>query len=150
MQRSLKRNGRDHKSTATALEESAEMFTLFKLVPRVFDELLGKVRHGLEQLRRHEREIMMLSIRRGGMNKSDFIKSFPGNETDIKWLDGEIKSKKNKAIGAKLEAQKEDSQRAQKRLAQMEDTYGLSFAEIKEINRRISIGEIKARRAKKE
>ena len=150
LQRSLKRNGREHKSTDAALQEAAEFFTLFKLVPRVFDELLGRVRNGLEQLRRHEREIMTLAIRRGGMNKSDFIKSFPGNETDITWLDGEIKAKKNKAISDKLSAQKEEIQKAQKRLVQMEETYGISFAEIKEINRRISIGEIKARRAKKE
>jgi RNA polymerase primary sigma factor len=150
LQRSLKKNGREHKSTAKALEESAEMFTLFKLVPRVYDALLADIREALTQLRRHEREIMTLAIRHGGMKKADFIKSFPGNETNLKWIGNELKSKKNKTIVDKLASQKDDIQHAQKRLAQLEEQLGLTVAEIKEINRRISIGEIKARRAKKE
>src|SRR5690606_31780227 len=67
VQRSLKRNGRDHATTGKQLEQMAEMFTMFKLVPRIYDELLRQVRDTLDQIRRHEREVMALAIKRGTM-----------------------------------------------------------------------------------
>ncbi len=149
-QKTIEKHGRDHKDSGKALEESAEMFMIFKLVPKVYKELLDDVRTGLEDLRRHEREIMRLAIRRGGMKRADFIKGFPGHETDLDWVDQQLALKKNKAIADKLEAQKGAIQHAQRRLIHMEKVTGVPFAEIKEINRRVSIGEIKARRAKKD
>ncbi|MED5431174.1 MAG: RNA polymerase sigma factor RpoD, partial [Pseudomonadota bacterium] len=149
-ERSLKRNGRDHASSAKALEALAEHFTLFKLVPRIYDEMLVGARNNLDLVRKFERQIMSSAIRRGGMDRKDFIKQFPGNETDMGWVDTQLKTKKGKAIADKLSVVKEDIQRAQRNLITIEEVIGLPVGDIKEINRRISIGEAKARRAKKE
>ena len=149
-QRSLKRNGRDHATTAKHMEQLAEQFTIFKLVPRIYEELLRQVRMTLDVIRRHEREIMALAIRRGGMDRKEFIKSFPGNETNIDWADKQTRSKKVKLDNERFNAVKGDIVRAQKRVLQIEEAAGVPVAEIKEINRRVSIGEAKARRAKKE
>ncbi|MFP1681262.1 RNA polymerase sigma factor RpoD [Alloalcanivorax sp. C16-1] len=148
--RSLKRNGRDHASTAKAQESLAEHFTLFKLVPRIYDELLNAARNHLDTTRKFERQIMTLAIRRAGMPRRDFIKVFPGNETNTDWVDSQLKGKKAKDYGDKLSLMKEDIQRNQRKISTLEEIVGLPVADIKEINRRISIGEAKARRAKKE
>ena len=148
--RSLKRNGRDHASTGKALESLAEHFTLFKLVPRIYDELLNAARNHLDTTRKFERQIMTLAIRRAGMPRRDFIKVFPGNETNIDWVDSQLKGKKAKDYSDKLSLMKEDIQRNQRKISTLEEIVGLPVADIKEINRRISIGEAKARRAKKE
>ena len=149
-ERALKRNGRDHASTAKAMEALAEHFTLFKLVPRIYDEMLVGARNNLDLVRKFERQIMSSAIRRGGMDRKDFIKLFPGNETNMDWVDQQLKTKKGKTIADKLSVVKEDIQRAQRKITTVEEIIGLPVADIKEINRRISIGEAKARRAKKE
>ncbi|AJD49419.1 RNA polymerase sigma factor [Isoalcanivorax pacificus W11-5] len=150
VQRSLKRNGRDHATTGKQLEQMAEMFTLFKLVPRVYDELLRQVRNTLDVIRRHEREVMALAIKRGGMDRKDFIKTFPGNETNVEWADDMLRNKKVKLDQDRFNVVKDDILRTQKRILQISEAAGLPVADIKEINRRVSIGEAKARRAKKE
>ena len=148
--RSLKRNGRDHKSSGKNLEAMAEHFTLFKLVPRIYDELLRNVRATLDDVRRHEKEIMVLAVRQGKMPRKDFIRTFPGNEANVKWVDNQSRTKAGKAYADSLAAVKDDILRVQRKIQQIEDSLGVPIGEIKEINRRVSIGEAKARRAKKE
>ncbi|HCJ65221.1 MAG TPA: RNA polymerase sigma factor RpoD, partial [Alcanivorax sp.] len=140
----------DHASTAKAQEALAAHFTLFKLVPRIYDQLLVGARTHLDTVRRFERHIMALAIRRAGVPRRDFIKIFPGNETNMDWVDQTLKSKKSKDYADKLRLVKEDIQRNQRKIMTLEEVIGLPVADIKEINRRISIGEAKARRAKKE
>ena len=149
-QRSLKRNGRDHKSSSKNLEAMAEHFTLFKLVPRIYDELLRNVRATLDDVRRHEKEIMILAVRQGKMPRKDFIRTFPGNEANLKWVDNQSRTKAGKAYAETLSAVKDDIVRVQRKIQQIEESLGVPIGEIKEINRRVSIGEAKARRAKKE
>jgi RNA polymerase primary sigma factor len=91
---------------------------------------------------------MHLSVNRAHMPRKTFIDSFPENETNPKWLDSHLKGKHKYA--ALLAEHKDDILRAQKRLIAVEDETSLSIGEIKDINRRMSIGEAKARRAKKE
>jgi RNA polymerase primary sigma factor len=150
LQKSLKRNGRDHSSTAKALESMAEHFTLFKLVPRIYDDLLRQVRDSLDTVRKMEKEIMLAAVKRGRMPRADFIATFPGNESNLSWVDDVTASKKSKAWADSLKAVREDIERAQRRVQQLEEKFGMPISEIKEINRRVSIGEAKARRAKKE
>ena len=91
---------------------------------------------------------MALCVRDAGMPRKDFIATFPKNETNLHWIDKHIRSKrKHSSALAKL---KEDVQRHQKRLQKIEQAASLTIAEIKEINREISLGEAQARRAKKE
>ncbi len=143
-----KRYGRDSKAFSKLMEQVVAEFTIFKLVPRVFDSLTSHVRGALDEIRRNEREIMAICVKRARMDRQEFIKAFPGNETNLNWLAEQLKAKKK--FAKQLEPHAEDIQRVQGRLAQVEERVLRSVTEIKEINRRISLGEAKARRAKKE
>ncbi|MGA1177943.1 MAG: RNA polymerase sigma factor RpoD, partial [Burkholderiaceae bacterium] len=146
-QRALKKYGRDHEKGIESLEKLGEVFKFFKLSPRQFDPLLEHVRGCLTRIRRHERNIRNLCINSGRMPRNVFIKSFPGNEVNLKWLDSHLRRKDYSDSLAKV---KVEILRAQKKLKMVEEETGLTIAEIKDINRRMSIGEAKSRRAKKE
>jgi RNA polymerase primary sigma factor len=81
------------------------------------------------------------------MDRKDFIKSFQGSETDTRWVS---RVARKKELGARINLHKEDLQRLQRRIQEVEEATGLSVTELKEINRRMSMGEARARRAKKE
>ena len=146
-QRALKKYGRDHEKGIESLEKLGEVFKFFKLAPRQFDPLLEHIRACLSRIRRHERNIRNLSINIGKMPRSTFIKSFPGNEVNLKWLDNHLRRKDYSESLAKV---KVEILRAQKKLVLVEEETGLTITEIKDINRRMSIGEAKSRRAKKD
>ncbi|GAB3282256.1 RNA polymerase sigma factor RpoD [Parahaliea aestuarii] len=140
--------GRGDAEAQKEMEKLGELFKFFKLTPRVFDPLSDSPRNILAGVRDQEREIMKIAVRECNMPRKDFIESFQGSEADAKWLSRVTRGKKDYA--AKLNARKEDIQRLQRRIAQIEEQSGLTVAEIKEINRRMSMGEARARRAKKE
>ena len=129
-------------------EELAHQFMQIKLVPRLVDELTTALRDMVERIRSQERLIMDLCVHRAHMPRKTFIDSFPENETNLKWLEPHLKGK-SKFVDS-LKEQKDEILRAQKRLISIQDETNLSITEIKDINRRMSIGEAKARRAKKE
>lgn len=126
----------------------AEQFMIFKLTPRIYDAIADHIRSTVSNVRAQERAIMISCIRRAGMDRTTFLADFPGNETNLQWLDEEIERRKSLAKG--LDAQREDIIRAQQRLIDIETDHVLSVADIKDISRRVSVGEAKARRAKKE
>ena len=139
------RNSAQAKKDLAAL---AEAFAPLKLVPRHYDEIVLMARDALGRVRRQERTIMAACIRRAKLPRKVFLKEFPGNETSIAWVNKHIKAKKD--YSSALEEQKEDIVRAQKRLKVIVADTGLAVSEIKDINRRMSLGEAKARRAKKD
>ncbi len=145
--RSEKRNGRHHKSTQKKYHEMASYFMEFKLTPRLVDKLTRQMRAQLTRIRRQERLIMRCCVMRAKMPRKEFIKSFPKNETSLKWINQYLDDKK---YAEALGKHKLDILRAQRKLAEYEKEAGLEIADIKDINRRMSIGEAKARRAKKE
>ncbi|MBU0808541.1 MAG: RNA polymerase sigma factor RpoD, partial [Gammaproteobacteria bacterium] len=144
----LKKHGRNSKQGIAALKEMAELFMPIKLIPKQYEALVVRVRSSLERLRAQERAIMQLCVRDARMPRADFLKLFPGNEVDQEWAAGLAKGKAKyaEAIG-NLQG---DIQRCQQKLSALEAECELTLAEIKDINRRMSIGEAKARRAKKE
>ncbi|UUQ62876.1 RNA polymerase sigma factor RpoD [Pseudomonas fuscovaginae UPB0736] len=146
--KALKKHGRGNKATIAELLLLAELFMPIKLVPKQFEVLVERVRSALERLRQQERAIMQLCVRDARMPRADFLRQFPGNEIDESWTDAlaKGKSKYAEAIG-RLQP---DIIRCQQKLTALEAETGLTIAEIKDINRRMSIGEAKARRAKKE
>ena len=148
VQAALKKGGRSGKTYQKLMIELAEMFMLFKLTPRLFEGISTGVREALLNVRAQEKTIMHVCIRRAKMDRKTFIEEFPGNETNLEWTDDQIKKKKPYAKG--LEIYREEIQRAQRKLLSMEEELALQVADIKEISRRMSIGEAKARRAKKE
>ncbi|SEJ68916.1 RNA polymerase primary sigma factor [Pseudomonas linyingensis] len=146
--KALKKYGRGSTQASAELVALAELFMPIKLVPKQFDVLVEMVRGALDRVRQQERAIMQLCVRDARMPRADFLKLFPGNEVDLNWsaaLAGG-KAKYAEAI-ARLQA---DIQRNQQVLVDLENEVGLTVAEIKDINRQMSIGEAKARRAKKE
>jgi len=145
--RALKKYGRQHDKGIESLEKLGEIFKFFKLAPRQFDPLLEHIRACLSRIRRHERNIRNLAITIGGMPRSTFIKSFPGNEVNLKWLDSHLRRKDYSESLAKV---KVEILRAQKKMVMVEEETGLTVGEIKDINRKMSIGEAKSRRAKKD
>ncbi len=139
--------GRHDPATTKELDKLGELFKFFKFTPRVSDPVTDSPRNILVAVRDQEREIMRIAIKGCGMPRKDFITSFQGFESDSKWI---TRLTRRKEYGSKLAAEKEILQRLQRRIAQVEKKSGLKVSEIKEINRRISIGEAMARRAKKE
>ena len=139
--------GRGSKEAQKEMEKLGELFKFFKFTPRVFDPITEEARAVLSAVRSQEREFMRIAVRRCGMPRKEFITSFQGSESDLKWLSRHARKKE---YGPKLSAEKETLQRLQRRILQVEQACGLSVAEIKEINRRMSMGEARARRAKKE
>ena len=139
--------GRGDKAVVKEMEKLGELFKFFKLTPRIFDSLTDTPRNILAAVRDQEREIMRLAIRDCGMPRKDFITTFQGSEADLKWVNRLVRKKD---YGPRLAAEKANFQRMQRRIQQVEEQSGLSVGEIKEINRRMSMGEARARRAKKE
>jgi RNA polymerase primary sigma factor len=144
----IEAHGRGSKQVDKELTKLGELFKYLKLVPRVIDPITNNVRASLIEIRKNEREIMRICIRIAKMPRVEFIKGFQGKETDEKWLPKLLKGKKDYAT--KLEPHTDDILRAQRKMREMEVMLGLSIYDIKEINRRMSMGEARARRAKKE
>ena len=146
--KAIEKNGRDHKLTRKAIKELSGHFKYLKLAPRKFDPLVAIVRETLSIIRLSERQITSMVVRQARMPRADFIKSFPGNETNENWTE-EI-CKQGHPCAEKLKDHEIEIKRAQRRLGRISEKNGLSITQVKDINRRMSIGEAKARRAKKE
>ena len=147
-EKAIAKNGRGSKQADKEGAILAELFAPIKLSPKYFDDLVSMARNYLEEVRAQERQIMVLCTRKCGMARKDFIKSFQGNEGNVAWVNELINS--GKPWAEKLEAYKFDLERAQKKIHAVQDRAGIEIPEIKEINRKVSIGEARARRAKKE
>ena len=146
-EKTIAAKGRQDAASIEEMEKLGELFKFFKFTPRIFDPLNQMARTTLVDLREQEREIMNIAVRRCGMPRKEFIKSFQGSESDLQWGASQIRKK---GYGSRLKQYKYDIQRAQRRILHIEEQTGLCVTEIKEINRRMSMGEARARRAKKE
>ncbi len=146
----VKKHGSTHKKTLAVRSEVAELFSVFKFVPRVYEALVGRVREALDLIRKEERTIMNFCTRKASMPRKHFVESFPGNEADLGWLDRQI-AKMDKRVASELAQYRPDILKSQARLIQVIEAVGVeSLSEIKEINRCMALGEAKLRRAKKE
>ncbi|MDG2272834.1 MAG: RNA polymerase sigma factor RpoD [Halioglobus sp.] len=146
-EKTLDDKGRLHKTSIKEMEKLGELFKFFKFTPRISDPITESPRIVLIAIRDYERQIMRLVVKGCAMPRKDFIVSFQGFETDAKWVS---RHSRKKDYGPKIAANKDDIQRLQRRIAILEDRTGLTVTEIKEINRNMSMGEARARRAKKE
>ena len=123
-------------------------FMQIKLTPKLIDRLTSNLRGVIERVRANERTIMRMCVHEAKMPRKRFIELFPGNESRVRWL--HVQVRKNYPWGDALKPFSKDIKRLQLRLGATEREGMVSITEIKEINRRMSIGEAKARRAKKE
>ncbi|MES2824112.1 MAG: RNA polymerase sigma factor RpoD [Pseudomonadota bacterium] len=146
--KALAKYGYGSKQAEKELFELGELFKYFKLPVRQFEPIYKLARETLENVRKQERIIMDLCTRRASMQRKTFIKEFPGNEINEEWLLELIKA--NTENAEKLRGVMPEVLLGQQQLIQIEGDSGLSLTSIKDINRRMSIGEARARRAKKE
>jgi len=144
----LKKNPRNSSKVIAELDALALLFMPIKLIPKQYEALVVRVRSAQDQIRKQERAIMQLCVRDARMPRNEFLRSFPGNEVNDSWVDELLAGKPRYAEA--LEAVKPDILRAQKKLTILEQEAELTVSEVKDINRRMSIGEARARRAKKE
>jgi RNA polymerase primary sigma factor len=142
------KHGRDSKQADKELAALGDILKFFKLPPRQFEPLYLAARGVLRNVRKEERNIMTLCVRDAKMPRKTFIKEFPGNETNSEWIPDIIKKKRD--YSDVLRQFQEEIARSQRKLTRAVQDTGLDIATIKEINRRMSIGEARARRAKKE
>ncbi|WP_028388629.1 RNA polymerase sigma factor RpoD [Legionella fairfieldensis] len=146
----LREHGRTTPQTIELLEIMSDSFLKLKLTSRQVDRLTRHFRQLRNHIREFERSIMRLCIEKARIPRKLFIDTFPGQETDLKWLDDLVSQSVKKLDMARIEEHAEEIKQLQTRLASFEEEYGLTISEIKDINRKMSIGEAKARRAKKE
>jgi RNA polymerase primary sigma factor len=145
---SITKLGADDPKTQKLRKKMALEFMELKLSPRMFDALTDQLRTHINEIRQIEKEIMIIAVRDSGMPRKDFIATFPKNETSARWLAKHMKA--GKKYSAPLARLKDEIERRQKKLVEVEQRHHLSITDIKDINREVSIGEAKARRAKKE
>ncbi|WP_349886398.1 RNA polymerase sigma factor RpoD [Pantoea ananatis] len=144
----IKSKGRSHAASVAEIQNLSDVFKQFRLVPKQFDYLVNNMREMMERVRTQERLIMKLCIEVCKMPKKNFITLFTGNETNESWFKAALAM--NKPWSEKLLDVQDDVMRSLQKLAQIEEETGLTIEQVKDINRRMSIGEAKARRAKKE
>lgn len=142
------KKGTDSAEYQAAQLALADYFAPIKLTPKNFDAMVARVRDSMDEIRKQERRVMQLCVRKAKMTRKEFITSFPGNETNLEWLDNVLADKPKYADA--LEALRIEILRCQRKILAVEKDVNLNLSEIKEVNRRMSIGEAKARRAKKE
>ncbi|CAM2812049.1 RNA polymerase sigma factor RpoD [Vibrio rarus] len=140
--------GRDSKAFKVATAKVNDVFREFRLTPKQFDHLVTQLRTSMERVRTQERLIMRQTVEYGGMPKKEFVKTFTGNESSDAWVDKTLAS--DAPYKEKIRRNEEDIRRSIQKLKSIEKETSLTVQSIKDISRRMSIGEAKARRAKKE
>jgi RNA polymerase primary sigma factor len=144
----LAKKGSKDKTYRNLQQQISDELLNIRFTAKTIERLCDTVRHMVEQVRGHERQILRLCVDRAGMTRQHFIKVFPGREIDLDWLKDEISAGKNYAEGlmrvhpAVLEEQQ--------KLIDLQDRIGIPLKELKDINRQMSTGEAKMRRAKRE
>ena len=144
----IESKGRHSKEANAEYKKLGEIFQFLKFSPRMFDDIAAIARSGLSRIREKEKSIQEQLVRNARMPRKDFLASYGENLTKVRWVDSLMKEKKYKKD--LLEKVKQDVVIAQKDIIDLEQRVGLSVKEIKEINRSMSMGETKMRRAKKD
>jgi len=130
------------------LSEILVELTAFRFSPKQVESLCDQVRGLVETVRGHERKVLDFCVEKAGMPRPYFIKSFPGNESNLSWLEEELKA--DKPYNEKLARFNHSILDQQQRIIDLETKVGISAKELKEINKQMTTGEARARRAKRE
>ncbi len=146
--KSVEKLGRADPKTIEEYEKLADMFKYLKLIPRRFDPILERFRSVSNRVRDHERNIMNICVRTAGMPRRDFIRAFSGNEASARFVDEQVEKKASYSAG--MAKAKEDIQRVQSKLQLLEENHSITVGEIKEISRKLALGDARSRYAKKE
>ncbi|AVH27113.1 RNA polymerase sigma factor RpoD [Vibrio diabolicus] len=148
LQLAINEYGYNSPKATVANEMMLDVFREFRLTPKQFDHLVNELRTAMDRVRTQERLIMKSVVEYGKMPKKSFIALFTGNESSEAWLDEVLAS--DKPYAEKIKRNEEEIRRSITKLKMIEEETSLNVQNIKDISRRMSIGEAKARRAKKE
>ncbi|MBF4987804.1 RNA polymerase sigma factor RpoD [Methylophilus sp. 14] len=132
----------------TLHQQVLDELTAFRFSAKQVEALCDQVRNMVEEVRTHERKIMDFCVEKAGMPRQQFIKSFVGNEINLEWLDGELAG--NPAYAERLSRFRHSILDQQERLQNLQNRVGLPIKELREINKQMTTGEARARRAKRE
>ena len=144
----IKKHGYTSDKTEKAFEVLADLFMEFKWTPQYLKKLTAIIPNGIAIVREQEKQILDIFVKEANMSRKDFIASFTENESSSEWLEQYLNGEYS--YSEALKSREKELRKAQKILADIEAEYGLTISGLKDINRRMSIGEAKARRAKKE
>ncbi|MEE4376250.1 MAG: RNA polymerase sigma factor RpoD [Candidatus Competibacteraceae bacterium] len=145
---SIAKHGLQHPDTQSLRQQIANLFLELKIVPKMLERLIDTLHAIVEEIRSEERIVMNYCVNEAQMPRKVFINSFPKHETNLNWADKHIRAGKKYSTG--LEIHQDAIRAAQIRLLAIQERASMPIYDIKDINRRMSIGEAKARRAKKE
>lgn len=145
---SLKKNGYKHEKTDQAFDALAERFLEIKWTPQYFKRQVAMVAGITKSIRDQERQILDICVKQAKVNRKEFIDNFVGNEVNLKWLSRFAEQNENTALV--LKDKKKEIKRVEAHFSVIQDNNGMVISEIKDISRRVSIGEAKSRRAKKD
>jgi len=148
LRQALEQHGREHEDVVALRKGLVETFMELKFTPQVKGILVSHLRHSVDHIRQQEKIIMTICVNEAHMPRKDFLTTFPNFETDLEWLPRMLAT--GKEFVEVLEQRSKDIQRAQRKLLEIQQDTALTITEIKDINRKMSIGDAKARRAKKE
>jgi RNA polymerase primary sigma factor len=144
----IKKHGYTSDKMQKIFELLAELFIEFKWTPQYLKKLTAIIPNGVAIIREQEKLILDIFVKEANMSRKDFIASFTENESSSEWLEHYLGG--GHSYSDALKSREKELRKAQKILAEVEAEYGLPISALKDINRRMSIGEAKARRAKKE
>jgi RNA polymerase primary sigma factor len=148
MQSTLDKKGSQDKAYLKLQKQLSDELMNIRFTARIIEKLCDTVRNMVESVRKHERKILELCVEKGNMPRAHFIKVFPGNEVNTEWLKGEITAAKSN--GAQLLRAAPAIIEEQGKLIDIQNRIGLPLKELKDINKQMSTGEAKMRRAKRE
>ena len=141
-------NGSKDEKTIKISQNLSEKIMELKLSPKLMELLINELKSDIKTIRMQERNVMQMAVVKAGMPRKDFISSFEKSQTDLTWIEKHIRAKRKHS--STLSKLKNDVLRAQRKLIAIENKTAFLIPDIKEINRRMTLGEAKARRAKKE
>ena len=144
----LVKKGSQDKGYLKIQKQISDELLYIRFTSKTIERLCDSVRHMVDQVRGHERKILSLCVDKSHMPRPHFIKVFPGHETDMEWLKGEVQS--NKPYSAQLMRAAPAILEEQQKLIDLQERIGIPLKELKDINKQMSTGEAKARRAKRE
>ncbi|WP_277267903.1 RNA polymerase sigma factor RpoD [Nitrosomonas nitrosa] len=149
MQKIIDKKGtRDDKKCKALQEKISSELMAMRFSAKMVERLCDTQRDLVSEIRGCERKIMELCVAKAGMPRNHFIKTFPGNETDLDWVKSEVES--GKVYSQSLRHFMPAIMEQQQRLLSLQEQARIPIKELKEINRRMTTGEAKARRAKRE
>ncbi|MCK5898646.1 MAG: RNA polymerase sigma factor RpoD [Methylococcales bacterium] len=146
----FEKNGYSSDKSDRAFSELADSFLAFKWSLQYLKKMIAKVNLIATTIRQKEKQIIMIFVSKAKMPRKEFIQSFSKNESNPKWLTPYLKETDKNPYFSVIKAHEKQLKKLQLELLVIEETQGLSILELKDINRRMSIGEAQSRRAKKD